>query len=1001
MVVRASRRLPGFSFEYQPPPPTDVLPRMDVAAFVGFAESGPLHVPVAVEDATQFTNIFGNDVPLAWDQQRSEQVYAYLAPAVRAFFRNGGRRCWVIRVAYSAEKDAKTDDKGAQYNYFPVPGMALVDADGNITPAFTRARSEGSWSDGLRAGTSLLSHPVFVNLIQPSSKGGLVVDLAVDSPNDIGIGDFLRLTFSEGYVLMLAVNSVEPVNLGAISSLPGAGATLFAPSSPPDGPTSRSTVQVTTRTAVWFTTNPPSSPLPEPTRAVMFTHGAELPPIAVSSYQEMNQSISLHLGVSLAHVRELEPGSLIRVDFGTHQLWLMLQEVNVKHDVESPVGSPPAEIVEVVGQGLWSLKGQPSIWPTSTPRAEKLSLTLWVRQGDDYPTSLRNLAFGTDHPRFWKALPTDEQLYRDAEVTSDPEHSVIWRALSDTPYTALWLEAANPRFPLAGDDATGEVYVPIAMPITPDFFLGLDKRVSKQLDAPLARDGLKDFNANLFLDWDMIESLTPDLMAQADFLRYQSPEPRSLQGIYAALSVEEASLIVVPDANQRGWLPADPGQPLPPQPSKPLRHPEWWHCQADVSYDDAQRVIQSQQGKFHNCDMSIIPPPDLSLLDGPDQFCTFTLGWSTENDPQAYYILEEALSLDWSDAVVIYEGAEWRITLFGRGQGDYYYRVRVVIGDASSDWSTGLPVRVPSARSWRLKTEDEYNRQDLLAVQRALVRMCAARGDMFAVLALPEHYREDDAVAHIATLKAPLGRSISLSSPGDVTGTDIRLIFPLGFGERSAFSYAALYHPWLIVREDNRTNILKRVPPDGTACGIMARRAINRGAWIAPANELLAGIVALTPPISRSNWLRLQSAQLNLMRQEPRGFISLSADTLCDEEDGDLRPINVRRLLILLRRMALRLGATYVFEPNSDAFRRLVQRGFEVMLDEMFIRGAFAGSTPNTSFQVVTNTSLNTPQNVDQGRFIVELRVAPSLPMTFLTIRLVQGSVSGTVTEGR
>jgi len=129
MVVRASRRLPGFSFEYQPPPPTDVLPRMDVAVFVGFAESGPLHVPVAVEDATQFTNIFGNDVPLAWDQQRSEQVYAYLAPAVRAFFRNGGRRCWVIRVAYSAEKDAKTDYKGAQYNYFPVPGMALVDAD--------------------------------------------------------------------------------------------------------------------------------------------------------------------------------------------------------------------------------------------------------------------------------------------------------------------------------------------------------------------------------------------------------------------------------------------------------------------------------------------------------------------------------------------------------------------------------------------------------------------------------------------------------------------------------------------------------------------------------------------------------------------------------------------------------------------------------------------------------------------------------------------------------
>jgi phage tail sheath protein FI len=109
----------------------------------------------------------------------------------------------------------------------------------------------------------------------------------------------------------------------------------------------------------------------------------------------------------------------------------------------------------------------------------------------------------------------------------------------------------------------------------------------------------------------------------------------------------------------------------------------------------------------------------------------------------------------------------------------------------------------------------------------------------------------------------------------------------------------------------------------------------------------------------------------------------------------------VRRLLILLRRLALRRGAAYVFEPNSDTFRRLVQRGFEAMLDSMFMQGAFAGGTPDTSFQVVTDTSLNTPQSVEQGRFIVELRVAPSLPMTFLTIRLVQNATNGSVTEVR
>jgi hypothetical protein len=38
---------------------------------------------------------------------------------------------------------------------------------------------------------------------------------------------------------------------------------------------------------------------------------------------------------------------------------------------------------------------------------------------------------------------------------------------------------------------------------------------------------------------------------------------------------------------------------------------------------------------------------------------------------------------------------------------------------------------------------------------------------------------------------------------------------------------------------------------------------------------------------------------------------------------------------------------------------------------------------------------------VDQGRFIVELRVAPSLPMNFLTIRLIQNGSRTSVTEGR
>jgi phage tail sheath protein FI len=260
-----------------------------------------------------------------------------------------------------------------------------------------------------------------------------------------------------------------------------------------------------------------------------------------------------------------------------------------------------------------------------------------------------------------------------------------------------------------------------------------------------------------------------------------------------------------------------------------------------------------------------------------------------------------------------------------------------------------------------------------------------------AVLDSPLHYREDDAIAHIGQLKLREDQSDGAGQSGIVPLMD--------FDEEADFSYACIYHPWLVGREGSRLVDYRRTPPSGAASAVLAVRANERGAWIAPANELLAGVVALDPPVSRERRQDLQNAQLNLVRQEPRGFLWLNADTLSD--DIDLRPLNVRRLLILLRRLALREGAHYVFEPNDDAFRRVVQAHFEGLLGQMYDRGAFAGGSARASFQVVVDSSLNTPRSVEQGRLIVELRVAPSIPMRFLTIRLLQRGERAVAVETR
>jgi hypothetical protein len=637
--------------------------------------------------------------------------------------------------------------------------------------------------------------------------------------------------------------------------------------------------------------------------------------------------------------------------------------------------------VQLQGQGLWVVPRPAQVLPTALAYGEVLTFDLWVREGSASATPLRDLGCTPRHARFWAALPTDVELYANATAQAEVGRAEL---AFDTERVEFGQLQAGTRFPLAGGDTEATLYIPLGMALVPEHYLGPMPLPGTSLE----RDGLAQFGAHLFLDPALIGTGTTTLMAQADFLQYLSLTPRRLRGIHAVLAVEEATLIAVPDAVHRGWFLTGPEPPPRAEESAPLPRPEWWHFLACDPAPEIPLVREPQWGNFLNCSTRVLPIPTLLLSGEPDLMGTFTLVWASEL-AAARYILEEAHQPDFHNAVPLYTGPQHHLTLYGRSPGTYYYRVRAEAEGDTSDWSLGVGVRVAATRGWQLQAVQTYNPDTLLAVQRALLRLCAARGDLLAVLGLPEHYRTE-AIAHVETLKAP-------DAPPLVVGTAVLL--PLSVGEAPAFSYAAIYHPWMVSQNEAPAQGLRAIPPEGAACGVLAQRALTRGAWIAPANEVLSGVVALTPLVRRQHWLAVQEAQINLVRQEARGFMALSADTL--SHDPDLRPINVRRLLILLRRLALRLGATYVFEPNDDAFRRLVQRGFEALLDDMFVRGAFAGATPATSFQVVTSEALNTPQSVEQGRFIVELRVAPSLPLTFLTVRLVQTGDRTLITEGR
>lgn len=73
-----------------------------LAAFVGFAERGPINQPTFITNWTQFTNTFGSFIP-----------GGYLAHAVYGFFNNGGSMCYITRLPLGDTDIAAASGDGA------------------------------------------------------------------------------------------------------------------------------------------------------------------------------------------------------------------------------------------------------------------------------------------------------------------------------------------------------------------------------------------------------------------------------------------------------------------------------------------------------------------------------------------------------------------------------------------------------------------------------------------------------------------------------------------------------------------------------------------------------------------------------------------------------------------------------------------------------------------------------------------------------------------------
>jgi len=215
------------------------------------------------------------------------------------------------------------------------------------------------------------------------------------------------------------------------------------------------------------------------------------------------------------------------------------------------------------------------------------------------------------------------------------------------------------------------------------------------------------------------------------------------------------------------------------------------------------------------------------------------------------------------------------------------------------------------------------------------------------------------------------------------------------FAETQEMSCAALYYPW--VRYQDRVGApIREMPPSSFVAGVIARRDLERGPHVSPANEVVRGVIQLTWPIDEDVQANLYPSGPDDFEQMPsvnvlRSFAGFGiqvwgARTL--STDKYLRFLSVRRCLSAIqRRIKFALDAL-VFEPNSAVLWMQITQIVFSTLQTLYESGALRGERIEQAFYVRCDSTTNGPDDIQSGRVLCEVGVAIVAPAEFIVFRL-------------
>jgi len=269
-------------------------------------------------------------------------------------------------------------------------------------------------------------------------------------------------------------------------------------------------------------------------------------------------------------------------------------------------------------------------------------------------------------------------------------------------------------------------------------------------------------------------------------------------------------------------------------------------------------------------------------------------------------------------------------------------------------------------------------------LNKLMAEQCLERGDALAVIDLDSGYRpleetKEDSTTAVNTDLTKLG---SVSSAVNWRRNDMSDL---------VHSYACTFYPWVDI-SDPRAGALVSVPPSVAMLGVFGRVKQVSDVWFAPAgfnrgglSDGLSGypVVSVKDRLTSNERDELYDNGINPIASFPAEGVVVFGQKTLQLQRSALDRINVRRLMIYLKRQISRVASSLLFEPNvPDTWRNFTNDAEEILQEVQDGLGI-------EEYRFILDETTTTPDLVDQNTLYAKLLVKPTRAIEFIALDFV------------